>query len=205
MNAGYRTILDLIASSSPTPGGGAVAALSIAHGAALARMVCELTVGRDKWKDGHQSAENFLSTSQSWLTDSVELAQKDCDAFNSVMAAYKLPREDENQILHRKTVITSANLAATKSPLKIAEFGHTILQKLPEIATHCNGNAITDLGSASHLIYSGIQCASLNVKINLSSLGVQSKSFDTSLEEILTEVNSLHNEVCSIVDKRISN
>jgi len=205
MNNGYRAVLDSIASSSPTPGGGAVAALSIAHGVALSRMVCELTIGREKWKEGHQSAENFLSTSQTWLTKSVELAQQDCDAFDSVMAAYKLSKGDDRINLERKSTINSANLAAATSPLNIAEFGQTILQMLPEIATHCNGNAITDMGSASHLIFSGIQCASLNVRINLSSLGDEKKSYETTLENIMREVDSLHGEVCNIVNHRMSN
>ena len=49
MNEGYLKILDSIASDSPTPGGGSVAALTLAHAHALAAMVANLTLKAEKW------------------------------------------------------------------------------------------------------------------------------------------------------------
>ena len=63
MNEGYEDVLQSIASSEPTPGGGSVAALSLAHAHSLAIMVARLTVGKEKWSDGHEAAESVISNS----------------------------------------------------------------------------------------------------------------------------------------------
>ena len=68
MNEGYREILDSIASDSPTPGGGSVAALSLAHAHALVCMVARLTLKSDKWKSGHESAQNALNSSNDGIS-----------------------------------------------------------------------------------------------------------------------------------------
>ncbi len=203
MNDGYRNVLDSIASSSPTPGGGAVAALGIGHGVSLARMVSELTIGRERWGDGQEIANSFILDSNDWIEHSLELAQIDCDAFDSVMAAYRMPKEEEDQILHRKMAINTANLAAATSPLEIARFGQRIMTRLPELAGKCNANAITDIGSASHFIHAGVQCASLNVRINLDSLGDSSTEIASQIVKIVENVTSLHTSICTIVDERM--
>ena len=56
MNEGYNEVLRSIGSSDPTPGGGSVAALSLAHAHSLAMMVARLTEGKDKWAEGHDVA-----------------------------------------------------------------------------------------------------------------------------------------------------
>ncbi len=203
MNDGYESVLASIASSSPTPGGGAVAALSISHGIALARMVSELTIGKEKWIDGHKDAEHFLVESETWIKDALEMAQEDCDAFDSVMSAYRLPKDSESQIAARKTAIRSANLSAAASPLRIAQFGHQVLILLPSLATNCNANAITDIGSASHMLSSGVQCAALNVEINLSSIGDLAADYQSQIQNILDEVQRLHTQIGQIVNDRM--
>tara|TARA_B100000029_G_scaffold266160_1_gene262163 strand:- start:3074 stop:3685 length:612 start_codon:yes stop_codon:yes gene_type:complete len=203
MNDGYRSVLDSIASSSPTPGGGAVAALGIAHGVSLARMVSELTIGRERWVDGQEIAKSFIADSNDWIERSIELAQIDCEAFDSVMNAYRMPKENEDEIHRRKKAIKAANLAAATSPLEIARFGQQIMNRLPELASKCNANAITDIGSASHLIHAGVQCASLNVRINLGSLGESSTELASEIVEIVENVRLSHTSICSIVDDRI--
>ena len=64
MNEGYLQILNSISSSNPTPGGGSVAALTLAHGHSLSVMVSRLTVNSDKWIDGHTVANNIISQSE---------------------------------------------------------------------------------------------------------------------------------------------
>ena len=50
MNDGYMTVLSNISSADPTPGGGTVAALTLAHAQSLALMVSRLTVGKENGK-----------------------------------------------------------------------------------------------------------------------------------------------------------
>ena len=95
MNDGYSDVLRNIASSEPTPGGGSVAALSLAHAHALALMMSRLTFGREKWKDGHDAAENVISSSEMGMKLAQDLAWEDATAFNRVMDAYRMPKESD--------------------------------------------------------------------------------------------------------------
>ncbi len=58
-----RHFMDKLASKSPEPGGGSVAALTGALGAALVSMVCNLTLGKEKYKDVQPRVEALLKES----------------------------------------------------------------------------------------------------------------------------------------------
>ena len=110
MNDGYSDVLRNIASSEPTPGGGSVAALSLAHAHALALMMSRLTFGREKWKDGHDAAENVISSSEMGMKLAQDLAWEDATAFNRVMDAYRMPKESDAENDARKEAIKSLSL-----------------------------------------------------------------------------------------------
>ncbi len=87
--------LDELASSSPAPGGGSVAALSGALGAALTSMVCRLTIGKKKYADVQNEMESVLRRSEELRSSFSELADQDTEAFNSVMKAFAMPKETD--------------------------------------------------------------------------------------------------------------
>jgi len=203
MNDGYNSVLASIESPSPTPGGGAVSALALSHGIALARMVAALTVGKDKWASGHASAELFLTESQTWTADALDMARADCNAFDSVMAAYRLPKEDDIEIEARKDAIRSANYEAAKSPLNIAKFCLKVMESLPPLASDGNANAITDAGSAAYMVLAATNAAALNVRINLGSLGDAASDFESEINQILESVTNSHAKIIKIVENRM--
>ena len=59
-----RHFMDKLASRSPEPGGGSVAALTGALGAGLVSMVCSLTAGKEKYKDVQPRIEELLRESE---------------------------------------------------------------------------------------------------------------------------------------------
>ena len=170
LNEGYREILDAIASDSPTPGGGSVAALSLAHAHALACMVARLTLKSDKWESGHDAAAKILDVSQEGVSAAIDLAHKDAKSFDSVMRAFKMPKITDPEIARRRYAITHGYGLATAVPIRTAHLGLKLLRSLEEFVTTCNANAITDLAAAAELAHSMISIAALNVKINLPSL-----------------------------------
>ena len=169
MNDGYLEILNSIASSSPTPGGGSVAALSLAHAHSLAIMVSRLTIKSDKWIDGHEVANRIISHSDNRITDSISLADKDALAFDEVMAAYRLPK-DEGSINTRSEAIRNATIEAALAPLETIKSSLVLLMDLKELSHACNANALTDLAAAAELAHSAAKIAEFNVKINLDYL-----------------------------------
>ena len=92
-----KMFLDEVASSSPAPGGGSVAALSVALGAALSSMVCNLTRGKQGYEKVQDEIHGILEKSEELRKDLTDLIDKDTDAFNEVMKALKMPKETEDQ------------------------------------------------------------------------------------------------------------
>ena len=165
MNDGYLDILNSIASSNPTPGGGSVAALSLAHAHSLATMVSHLTLKSDKWSDGHEIANHILQLSDKRIQNSISLADKDAEAFDAVMIAYRLPKgEDVSD--SRSEAIREATIGAALAPLETINASLDLMNDLLELSRNCNANALTDLAASAELAHSAAKIAELNVMIN---------------------------------------
>ena len=149
MNDGYMSILEQIASKSPTPGGGTVAALTLAHAHSLAVMVSRLTIGKEKWQEGHEISNLIINSSIETLEKSISLAGDDSLAFDKVMESYRMPRSNDVEIESRKLAILESTIGAAQTPSEIAEEGMKLLSLLPDLARFGNLNAITDLAASS--------------------------------------------------------
>ena len=97
MEMTVRDFQTALASSSPTPGGGTAAAIALGQASALTVMVCDLTVGKDKWQDGWNVAEEAMVLSAKIMRRAGELADEDSDAFDEVMSSYRLPKDTDEQ------------------------------------------------------------------------------------------------------------
>ena len=109
MNEGYRDILNSIGSSRPTPGGGSVAALSLAHAHSLATMVSRLTLKSDKWSDGHEIANLIVQQSVDRIDDSISLAERDAAAFDAVMAVEQAHAVNEARMTRHLRLFTQSS------------------------------------------------------------------------------------------------
>ena len=98
MNDGYMTVLSNISSADPTPGGGTVAALTLAHAQSLALMVSRLTVGKEKWQEGHIISSKIINSESVFLERSIYLANADSIAFDKVMESYRMPKNNDKEI-----------------------------------------------------------------------------------------------------------
>ena len=165
MNDGYLDILNSIASSNPTPGGGSVAALSLAHAHSLATMVSRLTLKSDKWSDGHEIANHILQFSDKRIQNSISLADKDAEAFDAVMIAYRLPKAEDDSD-SRSEAIREATMGAALAPLETINASLDLMNDLLELSRNCNANALTDLAASAELAHSAAKIAELNVMIN---------------------------------------
>ena len=170
MNDGYSDVLSKISSSSPTPGGGSVAALTLAHAHALGMMVSNLTLGKEKWSEGHNSASEVIELSTKGIDLSLLLADEDASAFDAVMDSYRLPRDNELQKSIRAEAIESSTINAAFVPLKIMRASSDFLQSIMGLSRTGNPNALTDLLASSELAHASSRIASYNVRINLDSL-----------------------------------
>lgn len=166
--------LDELASSSPAPGGGSVAALAGAMAAGLVSMVCNLSIGNEKF-----AAQDELQATR----DSAEqlrnelrlLMEADTDAYNGVIAAYKLPKASDEEKAFRSRTIQTAMQQATDVPLLTAEAAAGIIPLAAVAKAEGNPNAASDAYVADVLARAAIKAALANAEINLPS--VKDESF----------------------------
>ena len=204
MNDGYMDVLRSIASSEPTPGGGSVAALSLAHAHSLSLMVARLTLAKEKWVEGHDAAKATIELSEPALEEAILLAISDSEAFESVMSAYRLPKETEDEKKQRSEEIRNATIGAALAPLNTASSAQKLLSNLEKQSTSCNPNALTDLASASEMALSAAKIASLNVRINLEyiegeDVDLLTSKINTAVEQSIKSANI----VALMVNKRL--
>ena len=162
--------LSELASNSPAPGGGSVAALAGSLGAALSSMVCNLTVGKEKYADVQDEIKTTLKKSEKLRKELTRLIDEDTDAFNDVMKAFKMPKETEEQKKKRSQAIQDGYKLATNVPLKTAKTCASILDVAMVVAEKGNKSSITDAAVSALMAQAGVISAILNVKINLGSI-----------------------------------
>tara|TARA_A200000113_G_scaffold65919_2_gene57169 strand:- start:31873 stop:32508 length:636 start_codon:yes stop_codon:yes gene_type:complete len=205
LNDGYADVLSRISSSSPTPGGGSVAALSLAHAHALGMMVSRLTLGKEKWSEGHNSASEVIELSTKGIDLSLLLADEDASAFDAVMDSYRLPRDNELQKSIRAEAIESSTINAAFVPLKIMRASSDFLQSIMGLSRTGNPNALTDLLASSELAYASSKIASYNVQINLDSLDDtdEKKDIAQEMESLLKASLASSTTIESIIMERL--
>lgn len=167
---GLVEFLDETASKSPVPGGGSVAALCSALAASLGAMVASLTIG----KKNYESVEVMMTETAKDLQDYqklfVDFIDKDASSFDSVMKAYKMPKETEAEKAKRSKTIQEGMKYAAGVPLELAEKTESLFPILEELVKKGNVQAQSDALVAAMLTRTAILSALFNVKINLASI-----------------------------------
>ena len=161
---------EALSSKNPTPGGGTASALALGHSASLVAMVANLTMGNEKWSKGWEISADALKLANKVKKESARLAKEDSDAFDNVMAAFKLPKDTEDEKLIRRETIRNCTLIAAKIPYETAFLRLNLLKIMVPLSLVGNGNAISDVGVAALLASAGCKGALFNVEINLNSL-----------------------------------
>lgn len=175
--------LETLASDSPTPGGGAVAALAAASGAALIEMVCNLTIDKKNYEEEWDRMREIRAQVERARAALVTLADRDATAFDDVMEALRMPKGTDEQKAVRSAAIQKGYLAAAQVPLEIARAAAVLLPVAIETVERGNVNAASDGASAAQMLFAGTECAIYNVQINAAAL----KDHD--------EARRLHDEV----------
>ena len=181
--------LDSVSSGSPAPGGGSASALSGAMGAALAAMVCRLTIGKKKYESVQDDMIGAVGALDELRAKMTSLIDQDTEAFNDVMDAFRLPKETAEQKQVRSAAIQEATRQATLVPLDVMRFCEQTLVIATMVAEKGNVNSISDVGVAALLLKAGCEGAAYNVRINLATLVDKEFVADTSTMTAAIETN----------------
>lgn len=195
-----KDYLDLLKSDAPAPGGGSVSALSAAQGVGLVAMVADLTIGREKYAEYEEVCKAAKEEALKLYSELVAGIDKDTEAFNKVSAAYKLPKNTDEEKAARSAAIREANVGATEVPFETVKLCLEGLKVTETMVGKSNPNAASDLGVAALNLMAGIRGAWLNVKINLPGIKDEAlkAKFETGaqmVDEAYVLANRIYEEV----------
>jgi len=182
-----------VASSSPAPGGGSVAALTAAQGIALTRMVTQLTIGKKKYAEHAELMQEISAKTEELITKLIDYVQKDTEAYNGVDAVFAMPKGTDEEKTARADAMQAALKKAAAVPLEVMTLCHEALKLTEKAIGKSNTNAASDLGVAALNLGAGASGAWLNVKINLA--GIKDETF---VNECSQGGIRLHEETCKL-------
>ena len=184
-DSSIEAFLDGLASQSATPGGGSAAAIMGAKGAALVSMVCNLTIGKQKYREVEDEMKVVLAKSEALRAALTGMVQDDVHAFDQVMAAYGMAKETDVEKTARSAAIQAALKEATEVPLKCCRAAREVVDLGAVAAQKGNLNVISDAGVAVLAAYAALRSAALNVYTNVKM--ITDKAFaDAKLKELET-------------------
>lgn len=193
MNLVEQRVIDFVAataSKEPTPGGGAIAALTGATGAALAEMVANLTFGKKGYEEVQSEMEELQTKAEAIRNRMLELSQADADVFNIFMNALGLPKNTDEEKIARTAAIQQAYKDAAMVPFEIGELAYQIFELAELASSKGNQNLITDGIIAAINARAAVKAAFLNVRINLS--GIKDEAF---VANVSAKMNSIEQDL----------
>jgi len=198
--------VDEVSRDTPAPGGGSVAALAGALGAALASMVANLSVGKGEFDERYDELCSIAERAQELKDALVRAVDEDTTAFDSVLEAMRMPRDTEAERAERATAIQAGYEAATRVPLRTVELCREALGLLKTMAGMADPNMISDVGSGALLARAGARAAAYNVRINLPHIKDEALCSELSggLDEELAACARLEKAVTKNVEKALA-
>ena len=165
-----KEFIDKVTGNDPVPGGGSVSALNGSLAASLAAMVANLTVGRKKYAEVNDEMEQISARMTEQSAKLLADVDRDAEAYDRVFAAFKLPKETDEEKAARKEAIQRETKYAAEVPMEVARTASELLPMIDAAARRGNSNAVTDATVAMMCARTAVIGALLNVRINLTSI-----------------------------------
>jgi methenyltetrahydrofolate cyclohydrolase len=200
-----RHFLDKLASKSPEPGGGSVAALTGSLGAGLVSMVCSLTLGKEKYKDVQPQVEALIKESEKLRIEMQDLIQKDTEVYGGLSEVYKMPKNTDAEKAARTAKMQEALKLACQVPFEIGLKSLEVAKLAQRAAEIGNVAAVSDAGVAVLLAQACCQSAALNVKINVNSIKDEAYNKQTwsKMQDVMKQVAALEKTVMETTYKKM--
>jgi len=200
-----KDFMDELASDSPAPGGGSVAALEASLGAALSAMVANLTVGKKGYEDVKEDMIEAAEKAQEIKNRFLYLITEDTRSFNNLMAAMKMPKKTDEEKKVRQKAIDVATMEAARVPLSVAELAVEAFDLVRCVAEKGNKNSVSDAGVAALSLRAAVHGAGLNVIINLSGLPdtEEKAGMLEKVERLRETADGKEDEILSLVEKQM--
>ncbi len=196
INESVKKYIDDVAARQSTPGGGSAAGLCGALGTALLEMVCNFTVGKEKYKDVKQDVQGYLVSLKKVRDEFSIIIDEDVKAYSAIRDAFKTSD---------KKLIDKALRDGYYVCLKICKLSKVAMEIAPDLAEKGNAGLITDVGCGAEFLNATFNSGIFNCEINLN--GIEDKVFTekekTSLTLLKKEMTELYKATNAKTEERI--
>jgi len=195
-----------LASDSPAPGGGSIAALNGALSAGLSAMVGNLTHGKKGYEEVRDEMEGVAEKAQLLKDFFIEAIDKDTEAFNCLMAAFSLPKKSDEEKKIRQDAIEEATKGATLIPFAVLEKSRTAAELALVVAVKGNRNSLSDAGVAGLTAAVCAEGALYNVMINTQEMAAGSFRGETRAQarKLCSNVLETVAKIKAVMDKGLA-
>jgi len=166
---GIKALLRVLDPEDNSTGGGTASALAGAMAAALLAMVGRLSIGKPGMEP-ESFYRPLVKEAQGLARELMQGALEDAAAFDSVMAAYRMPKKDEQDRVRRNKAVQEALEKAACVPLKNARACSRVLELCDLLGQRFNPNASSDFNCSKYLALAGLKGCLENIRINLAHL-----------------------------------
>ncbi|MGQ9705958.1 MAG: cyclodeaminase/cyclohydrolase family protein [bacterium] len=188
--------MDKLSSGKPTPGGGSASALVGCVGASLLKMVLNITIKKTDDENEKEILEKLISELDSIIGRFLQLVEEDAFAFDSVISAFNMPKNTEEEKERRRVAIQDAFKRAAIVPLETVRLAERSSELALIVSERGEKNAISDVGCAISFINSAFEGARYNIKINLHS--IKDEEFVNRINKDIEEITRrLIGNLCS--------
>ena len=193
------------ASESPAPGGGSIAAYMGVLGISLATMVANLSSHKRGWDDRWEEFSDWAAKGQYYKDALLNMVDEDTNAFNKIMDAFGLPKNNQEEKSNRHSAIQAATKNAIEIPFKVMNLAFDSMVVIKAMAEIGNPNSVSDAGVGALGARSAVIGAFLNVKINTGDLDDKDYVKDILLKSaaIVEKTEKLEKEILDIVNSKI--
>lgn len=202
----FAKFVESLAARTPTPGGGAAAAMAGSMGTALFLMVVRFSKGKKANVDREGDLARVESVLASHLERLMPMAERDCRSFDLVSAAYGMPKDTDEQKALREKAVQEAMRGAMVVPEETLCMVRDVFVAMEGVVA-CIGKAIvSDLASGAALLLASAEGAFLNVRINAAYLTDRERA-DRAMERatsVLLEVRRFQEAIATSVDKMLA-
>ena len=193
------------ASESMAPGGGSISAYVGALGVSLGTMVANLSAHKPGWDDKWKYYSEWAEKGQVHKNELLYLVDEDTKAFNKIIAAFRLPKNTEQEVNDRKFAIEAATKEATRVPFRVMETAYNSMEVMLEMAETGLQNSLSDAGVGALCARTAVIGAYYNVRINAKD--IKDKAFASKIlndaKSVYDKTIKLEQKMMDIIDSKI--
>ncbi len=190
---------------SPAPGGGTIAAYMGALAASLGTMVANLSAHKRGWDDRWEEFSQWAAMGQDMICQLLALVEEDTAAFNTIMAAFALPKKTDEEKAERQKAIQQATIYATEVPLRTMRAASQAFVICRAMAEEGLPASISDAGVGALAARAAVLGAGLNVRINAAQLEDRTlaEKFIAEANDMAKQADAAEREILAIVESKL--